>query len=169
MLTEVYPDILVCFGLAMPHLYGLCVDAATLREFNHRVSNLVWRLWLHDLHLDALWGTFGPPQWCGASPLSVGCNPLYCGGGGGTGRALVGLVYHTISWVVLWWWLVRHFQIFASPCMYSSFPLNGILDWWLVQTSARGRCAHCGKCLVGPSLLAIIFLRVYGWCRWWRS
>ena len=39
MLAEVFPDILVCCGLALPPFYGLCVEAATLQEFNHRVAD----------------------------------------------------------------------------------------------------------------------------------
>ena len=39
MLAGVFPDLLVYFGLALPPLYCICVEAARLGEFNHRVSD----------------------------------------------------------------------------------------------------------------------------------
>ena len=45
MLAEVFPDILVCFGIAMTPIYGLCVEAATLGEFNHSVDNCIVIAW----------------------------------------------------------------------------------------------------------------------------
>ena len=49
--------------------------------------------------------------------------------------------------------------ILASPCLCLFLPLNFIMDQWLAQTYDGGRCVYCGKCLVGPSLLAIFSLR----------
>ena len=47
--------------LSMPPLYGLCVDAATLGYFNHRVADYIYiaeflvSIWMrHEEHLDPL-------------------------------------------------------------------------------------------------------------------
>ena len=120
--------------------------------------------WVHNLYLDAPWGIFGPSLWCGVSPLPVVCDPLGRGVGGGPGIGIVGLVYHTISWGVRGWRVVRCCQILALPCLCSSFLLNGMLDKWLSKIFFGGQCACCGRCPVGPSLLAISFLLIFGWC-----
>ena len=61
MLTEVCPYPLVCFSLVFPPLYGLCVYAATLEEFNHHVADYIdiaeftISYWMfHEEHLDLL-------------------------------------------------------------------------------------------------------------------
>ena len=34
-----FPDLLVCCVLALPQLYGLCVEAATSREFYDHIAD----------------------------------------------------------------------------------------------------------------------------------
>ena len=61
MLAEICPDILVLFGLALPHIYGLSVQAAILVEFNHSVTYNIYiakfaiSIWIcHESHYDLL-------------------------------------------------------------------------------------------------------------------
>ena len=90
----------------------------------------------------------------------VGCGPLGCGGEGGPGVTLVGLVCYTISWYVRGWQVVRCFRILSSTCLCSSFLLNGISDQWVSQIFVGGRCACCSRCQSGSYLISISFLRI---------
>ena len=63
MLAEVFPDLLVFCGLALPPLYGLSVYAVTVGEFNHRVADysyiaeILISIWMrHEEHLELLSG-----------------------------------------------------------------------------------------------------------------
>ena len=95
MLVEGFPDLLVFYGIYLPPLYGLCVDSATLGEFNHRVADYIYisefttSIWMrYEEHLDLLSGAehqlYRLVQSIGSWRRSR------------AGRALLGLVCHTV-------------------------------------------------------------------------
>ena len=67
MLAEVSSNLLVYFGLALSPLYGLCVESATLGEFNHIASDYIYIAeftisnWMrHEEHLNLLLVCYNP-------------------------------------------------------------------------------------------------------------